>query len=120
MTVVRNALSEPLAERAAYRHDQSRICSKPVVDDVRFLFNVVLERSDQCMSYVTKSMAFNRRVSVIPVRSLRHIRAGSGRIKSLKVPLASRSATTRSRRKSAACMLLGHRSPCPDSDERFL
>ncbi|WP_296225565.1 type VI secretion system baseplate subunit TssK [Ralstonia sp. UBA689] len=45
-TFVRTATRRP-AEYAAYRHDEPHTCIKPVVDDLRFLLNVVLERSAQ-------------------------------------------------------------------------
>lgn len=45
-TFVRTATRRP-QEYAAYRHDEPHTCIKPVVDDLRHLLNVVLERSAQ-------------------------------------------------------------------------
>ncbi|MWL87320.1 MULTISPECIES: type VI secretion system baseplate subunit TssK [unclassified Cupriavidus] len=45
-TFVRTATRRPKAYDA-YRHDEPHTCIKPVVDDLRFLLNVVLERSAQ-------------------------------------------------------------------------
>lgn len=45
-TFVRTATRRPL-EYDAYRHDEPHTCIKPVVDDLRVLLNVVLERSAQ-------------------------------------------------------------------------
>jgi type VI secretion system protein ImpJ len=45
-TFVRTATRRPL-EYGAYRHDEPHTCIKPVVDDLRYLLNVVLERSAQ-------------------------------------------------------------------------
>ncbi len=45
-TFVRAATRRPV-EYEAYRHDEPHTCIKPVVDDLRVLLNVVLERSAQ-------------------------------------------------------------------------
>lgn len=45
-TFVRAATRRPV-EYDAYRHDEPHTCIKPVVDDLRVLLNVVLERSAQ-------------------------------------------------------------------------
>lgn len=45
-TFVRTSTRRP-AEYPPYRHDEPHTCIKPVVDDLRFLLNVVLERSAQ-------------------------------------------------------------------------
>ncbi|MCY1268816.1 type VI secretion protein [compost metagenome] len=45
-TFVRTATRRP-KPFGAYRHDEPHTCLKPVVDDLRFLLNVVLERSAQ-------------------------------------------------------------------------
>ncbi|MFJ4293209.1 type VI secretion system baseplate subunit TssK [Cupriavidus sp. NPDC089707] len=45
-TFVRTATRRP-KHYEAYRHDEPHTCLKPVVDDLRFLLNVVLERSAQ-------------------------------------------------------------------------
>lgn len=46
-TFVRTATRRPNPDYPAYRHDEPHTCIKPVVDDLRFLLNVVLERGAQ-------------------------------------------------------------------------
>ena len=46
-TFVRSATRRPNPDYPAYRHDEPHTCIKPVVDDLRFLLNVVLERGAQ-------------------------------------------------------------------------
>lgn len=45
-TFVRTDKRRPL-EHAAYRHDAPHLCLKPLIEDLRFLLNVVLERAAQ-------------------------------------------------------------------------
>ncbi|WP_112184512.1 type VI secretion system baseplate subunit TssK [Ralstonia sp. GX3-BWBA] len=46
-TFVRTTTRRPNPDYPAYRHDEPHTCIKPVVDDLRFLLNVVLERGAQ-------------------------------------------------------------------------
>ncbi|MRS99341.1 type VI secretion system baseplate subunit TssK [Ralstonia pickettii] len=46
-TFVRTATRRPNPDYPAYRHDEPHTCIKPVMDDLRFLLNVVLERGAQ-------------------------------------------------------------------------
>jgi len=61
-TFVRTQTRRP-AEHAAYRHDAPHLCLKPLVDDLRFLLNVVLERAAQRIEI--KDQAHGVRLAVL-------------------------------------------------------